>query len=59
MGGRYYVTAKGRDDLAHASVCECTIRIVGLLVECQTCGTVYGYTRESALASSPFQSKAD
>ena len=50
--GGYVLTAKGREDLEQADVCRCHIKLVGLLVECPECGTVYGYTSESAMSTS-------
>jgi hypothetical protein len=57
MGGRYTITAEGREDLMHAATCDCHVRLVGLLVECPECGTVYGYTAESSMAGSPYARK--
>lgn len=53
----YVVTPEGHEDLVHADVCYCRPKLVGLLIECPDCGTVYGYTRDSSMASSPYQRK--
>lgn len=50
--GRYVVTQRGREDLEQLETCQCHIKLVGLLVECPDCGTVYGYTSESSMAGS-------
>lgn len=41
-----WITEKGRYDLLTAETCECKPHLVGLLVECPTCGTVYGHIRD-------------
>jgi hypothetical protein len=56
-GPRYVVTPQGHRDLTDCSTCDCHIRLTGLLVECPDCGTIYGYTRDSAMASSLPQAK--
>lgn len=43
---RWTITSAGREALAHCDNCLCRPRIVGLLVECPDCGTVYGNLRE-------------
>ena len=42
----FVLTAQGRLDLAYAEECRCVPRVVGGLVECAECGTVYGLLRE-------------
>lgn len=44
---RYVVTPEGHYDIDHAPTCNCNPRLAGLLVVCETCGTVYGSVRES------------
>lgn len=43
----WVVTQQGHEDLRSCETCRCEPRIVGLLVECRLCGTVYGHLRES------------
>jgi hypothetical protein len=43
----YVLTAKGREDLVYAPLCQCKPRIVGLLMECPECGTVWGHLKDS------------
>lgn len=42
---RYVLTEKGRLDLLCAPLCDCDVRLAGLLLECASCGTVYGSVR--------------
>jgi hypothetical protein len=43
---RWDITRQGRDDLEVLPVCSCKPRVVGLLVACTDCGTVYGHLRD-------------
>lgn len=43
----YVVTEKGSHDLRVVETCVCNPRLVGLLIECPDCGTVYGSVKES------------
>lgn len=43
---RWTITSVGHEDLATCDTCDCRPRMVGLLVECPVCGTVYGSLRE-------------
>lgn len=45
---RWTITPVGREDLEKCDTCACRVKIVGLIVECQDCGTVYGNLREEA-----------
>jgi hypothetical protein len=42
----YVVTEQGKLDLRCVPTCECNPRLVGLLLECPDCGTVYGSLRD-------------
>jgi hypothetical protein len=43
----FIITEKGKIDLLCSKTCLCTPRLVGLLIECPDCGTVYGSLRDS------------
>jgi hypothetical protein len=43
---RYWITQLGRDDLRRLETCACVLKLIGLLFECPTCGTVYGHSRQ-------------
>jgi hypothetical protein len=40
--GPYVVTDEGRDALDYATTCHCDPVLFGLIIQCQTCGTVFG-----------------
>lgn len=42
----YYVTLKGHEAIDDPEVCRCTPKLVGLILECPLCGTVFGHTRD-------------
>ena len=44
--GGYIVTPKGQADRRELATCQCEIHLVGLLFECEHCGTVYGHARD-------------
>lgn len=46
---RYVVTDAGREALEHGEACECTMRLVGILLMCAECGTVYGSLKEAKM----------
>jgi hypothetical protein len=56
---RYWVTEKGILDLLTAPKCKCEIKLSGLLVTCQECGTVYGYLKDQALSPTSWRGKGD
>ena len=41
------ITEQGRLDLQVMPECKCNPRLVGLLIECPECGTIYGSLKES------------
>ena len=45
----FVLTAAGHEALLHAEVCECQVKLEGLLVVCRDCGTVYGYMRDERI----------
>ena len=59
LRSQFAVTRQGHEDLEHAETCHCRPKFVGLLIECPDCGTVYGYTKESSMASSPYYRKSE
>jgi len=42
----FVITEQGRHDLVTAQPCNCNPRLVGLLIECPDCGTIYGSLRD-------------
>jgi hypothetical protein len=42
----FFVTPEGHEALMNAGTCMCCIKLVGLLFECEECGTVYGSLRD-------------
>lgn len=46
---RYVLTEAGRNALAMAVECECKIRLIGVLLSCDECGTVYGSLKDQRL----------
>jgi hypothetical protein len=42
----FVITERGRHDLVCAAECKCNPRLVGLLIECPECGTIYGSLRD-------------
>ena len=48
-GIRYVVTDAGRDALQNGEFCPCEIRLLGVLLQCTMCGTVYGHLRDQTL----------
>lgn len=51
------VTEKGKHDRLCVPTCACNPRLVGLLIECPECGTVYGSLREDWSRSSSGSSR--
>jgi hypothetical protein len=45
-GARYYVTLKGLEALELADACLCVLKIRDGLVDCPSCGTVYGTVKQ-------------
>jgi hypothetical protein len=46
--GDFALTEKGKLDWRTAQTCCCNPRLVGLLIECPDCGTIYGSLRDSS-----------
>ena len=44
---RYRLTPVGYTDLHNADTCVCELRMSGLLLACDGCGTVYGFVRDA------------
>ena len=55
----YVITEQGRLDAHTAADCKCNPRLVGLLVECPECGTVYGSLRENLNDTQAYRGKRD
>ena len=51
-GGPFTITELGRLMAETAPPCQCELKLVGLLLECPNCGTVYGNMRETGPWSS-------
>lgn len=46
----YVVTDAGHEALLHAEQCHCKPKLVGLLIECDECGTVFGHMKEVGMS---------
>jgi len=53
------ITERGRLDLECAATCQCNPRLVGLLIECPNCGTVYGSLKEGLNSTQTYRGKKD
>lgn len=47
-GTRFVITPQGHRDWLAGELCKCRPKLMGLLVACEECGTVYGSVRESS-----------
>jgi hypothetical protein len=55
----YVVTEKGKLDAHMPGECKCNPRLVGLLIECPECGTVYGSLRDRLNDTQAYRGKKD
>lgn len=43
---RIDITPQGRYDLLSVATCDCRPKMLGVLLQCPSCGTVYGHEAE-------------